>query len=216
MGLNHTIQLYNYPAVQGMCDLINKNVWVDCIITEFRRKYFNEETIQEELACVANHMSAILASEGTVYIKVCLEDIPLVSEIFVNHCFRLKNLLTIKIPVEHPICRTNKYIDCGVNYVLFFGRADHNSSYFNATKYSPDKTCHYTSDWSWFTGETMIDAYRAMIAINTKHADTILDPFMYLGDVGVAAIQQDRHFIGIEENRICFDYAKKRLDELGE
>ena len=117
MGLNHTIQLYNYPAVQGMCDLINKNVWVDCIITEFRRKYFNEKTIKEELACVADHMSAILASEGTVYIKVNLEDIPLVSEVFVNHCFRLKNLLTIKIPVEHLICRINKYIDCGVNYV---------------------------------------------------------------------------------------------------
>ena len=43
--------------------------------------------------------------------------------------------------------------------------------------------------------------------------ETILDPFMGSGTTGVAAVQADRHFIGIEKERKWFEIAERRLQE---
>lgn len=216
MGLNHTIKLLNYPAAQGICNLINQGIWVDCIITKFNRGYFTPETIESEFENVADHMSAVLTSEGSVYIHADLQDIQIVIKSMTGHGFIFKNLLTIDFPATTTARRTSRYEDCGTEYVLFFGRNDHPTKYFNLTTHNNEFSCHYTADWSWFTGESIVDAYRMMMKISSNHADTILDPFMALGDVGVAAVQQDRHFIGIEADRIKYDYAKQRIDETGE
>ena len=86
----------------------------------------------------------------------------------------------------------------------------------NPTTHSEDTcNCKYSANWDWFKG-TLIDAYRTMIKISTDHGQTILDPFMNFGDVGEAAILQDRHFIGIEVGRARLDDARRRLDDLGE
>lgn len=42
--------------------------------------------------------------------------------------------------------------------------------------------------------------------------DTVLDPFMGSGSVGVAALQLDRCFVGIELNENYFDIAAKRME----
>ena len=55
-----------------------------------------------------------------------------------------------------------------------------------------------------------------MMEISTDHSQVVLDPFMDAGDVGEAAILQDRDFIGIEISRARFDDTKARLDDLGE
>lgn len=44
-------------------------------------------------------------------------------------------------------------------------------------------------------------------------AQTILDPYMGSGTTGVAAVQMQRAFVGIELNPSYFDMACKRLDE---
>ncbi len=41
----------------------------------------------------------------------------------------------------------------------------------------------------------------------------VLDPFMGSGSTGVAAIQIDRRFIGIEKEEEYFNYAKKRIED---
>ena len=43
--------------------------------------------------------------------------------------------------------------------------------------------------------------------------DTILDPFMGSGTTGVAAVQMDRRFIGIEREAKYFDAACRRIEE---
>jgi site-specific DNA-methyltransferase (adenine-specific) len=50
------------------------------------------------------------------------------------------------------------------------------------------------------------------IALETTDAKMILDPFMGSGTTGVACIQMNREFIGIEKDQIYFDQATKRIE----
>lgn len=52
-----------------------------------------------------------------------------------------------------------------------------------------------------------------VIADFTNPMDLILDPFMGSGTTGVAAVQLDRRFIGIELNPTYFDIACKRIED---
>jgi site-specific DNA-methyltransferase (adenine-specific) len=50
-----------------------------------------------------------------------------------------------------------------------------------------------------------------VVQIHTNPGDIILDPFMGSGSTGVAAIKNDRAFIGIEYEKKYFEMAEKRL-----
>ncbi|OAQ02343.1 DNA methyltransferase [Ligilactobacillus aviarius] len=52
-----------------------------------------------------------------------------------------------------------------------------------------------------------------IINIHTNPHDLILDPFMGSGTTGVAALRNNRRFIGVEINEEYFNIAKKRLTE---
>lgn len=53
-----------------------------------------------------------------------------------------------------------------------------------------------------------------LLKIASNEGDIIFDPFMGLGSTGVAAINNNRHFIGIEINKNYFDAAEKRLKSI--
>ena len=50
-----------------------------------------------------------------------------------------------------------------------------------------------------------------IILATTKHGDVILDPFFGTGTTGAVAKKLRRHYIGVEQDPIYVDYAKKRL-----
>jgi len=50
-----------------------------------------------------------------------------------------------------------------------------------------------------------------IISIHTKRGDIILDPFMGTATTGIASIELDRKFIGIEKDKVFFSLAYKRL-----
>ena len=52
-----------------------------------------------------------------------------------------------------------------------------------------------------------------LVMTYTNPGDTILDPFMGSGTTGVACIQTDRNFIGIEIDEDYFNIAKKRIEQ---
>lgn len=54
---------------------------------------------------------------------------------------------------------------------------------------------------------------RWIIDRTTNPKDIILDPFMGSGTTGVACIQTDRHFIGIEMSESYFKIAEKRIHD---
>lgn len=48
-----------------------------------------------------------------------------------------------------------------------------------------------------------------MIKIATNKNDIVFDPFMGVGSTGVAALELDRRFIGVEINKEYFEASKK-------
>jgi DNA modification methylase len=54
---------------------------------------------------------------------------------------------------------------------------------------------------------------RELVDLFTEPAQTILDPFMGSGTTGVACVQLQRKFIGIELDETYFDIACKRIEE---
>lgn len=53
-----------------------------------------------------------------------------------------------------------------------------------------------------------------IIKIHTNPNDIILDPFTGSGTTGVAAVMENRYFIGIEKDKDYFKIAKSRLEEI--
>lgn len=53
-----------------------------------------------------------------------------------------------------------------------------------------------------------------MIKIASNNDDIIFDPFMGVGSTGVAALELDRRFIGVELDRSYFDAAKIRIESV--
>jgi len=52
---------------------------------------------------------------------------------------------------------------------------------------------------------------RHIIKIASNPDDLVFDPFMGVGSTGVAALEMNRHFLGIEINEIYFNASEKRL-----
>jgi site-specific DNA-methyltransferase (adenine-specific)/modification methylase len=50
-----------------------------------------------------------------------------------------------------------------------------------------------------------------LIKIASNENDIVLDPFMGVGSTGIAALEMNRRFIGIEIEKEYFEAAKKRL-----
>jgi len=53
-----------------------------------------------------------------------------------------------------------------------------------------------------------------IIRIHTNENDLIMDPFMGSGTTGVAAIKNERKFIGVEISPEFFETALKRMEEV--
>jgi len=53
---------------------------------------------------------------------------------------------------------------------------------------------------------------KRIILLTTKEGDTVLDPFMGSGTVGIACKKLNRNFIGIEISPEYFEIAKRRID----
>lgn len=60
--------------------------------------------------------------------------------------------------------------------------------------------------------EKPVDILRRIIRVSCRPGGTVLDLFMGGGSTGVAAVCEDRGFIGIERDEKWFDIAKKRIE----
>lgn len=56
-----------------------------------------------------------------------------------------------------------------------------------------------------------IDLIEKYIILSTKENDIVLDPFMGSGSTGVACVNTNRNFIGIELDQKYFEIAKERI-----
>lgn len=58
-----------------------------------------------------------------------------------------------------------------------------------------------------------VDLIEKYIILSTKENDVVLDLFMGSGTTGVACINTNRNFIGIELDEKCFNIAKERIEK---
>lgn len=61
--------------------------------------------------------------------------------------------------------------------------------------------------------EKPVELLERFVRVSCPENGLIFDPFMGSGSTGVAAIQNNRNFIGIEKDDGFFDLASKRLKE---
>jgi DNA modification methylase len=52
-----------------------------------------------------------------------------------------------------------------------------------------------------------------ILSIHSNKNDVVLDPFMGSGTTGVACINSDRNFIGIEVNEDYYNISKSRIEK---
>ncbi len=69
--------------------------------------------------------------------------------------------------------------------------------------------------WDGYSGDNPVPCPRALPQVRyicqSIRAQTILDPFMGSGTTGVATILAGKRFIGVEQDPVYFDYARKRI-----
>ena len=61
--------------------------------------------------------------------------------------------------------------------------------------------------------EKPVELLERFIRVSSKESDVILDPFMGSGATGIACMNTNRRFIGVEVTEQYFDIASKRLEE---
>lgn len=61
--------------------------------------------------------------------------------------------------------------------------------------------------------EKPIELMKILIQNSSKENETVLDPFMGIGSTGLACIELNRDFIGIELDRDYFDISEHRIQE---
>jgi len=71
------------------------------------------------------------------------------------------------------------------------------------------------SRWDGYSSDNPVGCPRPLEQVRyicqSIRAETILDPFMGSGTTGVAAIQAGKRFVGIEQDPVYFEYARKRI-----
>ena len=123
---------------------------------------------------------------------------------------------------NYEVLRSN-YEDLRSNYeVLRSNYEDLRSNYEDLRRYfSPSQD--YTDVWATNITQSSdeqihptqkpISIVRRMVKTSTKEGDTVLDPFMGSGTTGVACMNLNRKFIGIELDEGYFKMAQKRIIE---
>lgn len=122
--------------------------------------------------------------------------------------FKIKNLLTW-VKNIHSMGDLKADFAPKTEFIIFFqkgrrminGKRDPNVIYYNKT----GNKLHPT--------QKPVDMLEYLIEKFSNEHDTVLDPFMGSGSTGVAAVNTNRNFIGIELDQEYFKIAEKRIQE---
>lgn len=118
--------------------------------------------------------------------------------------------------------RVGKHKEC-YNYDHYCGKSNHVDYSKIKKKYHPDlvqpsDVLHFNvvpnRNGKLHPTQKPVDLCEWLIKTYSNEGDLILDPFMGSGTTGIACINTNRDFIGIEKDKKYFEVAKKRLDNL--
>lgn len=220
MSLNHTIRLYNYDYKTAITKLAEKHYEPVVIITKINKLYFGDEGITSATMCefgsymlkIMNHYTGFYCATTTNYLADVIQG-------FKEAGLVVRNILSIPVTNDYAkgVCIRNRayYDENKTLYVVYSTKGCHGCNLNYTRIANAEGSCEYSAIWSWFKGSE-IDAYKTMIRLSSDHRDEVFDPLMNNGDTGVAAIEADRHYTGIEEDGAKYKATYVRLDCLGE
>lgn len=118
--------------------------------------------------------------------------------------------------------RVGKHKEC-YRYDHYCGESNHVDYQKIKKKYHPDlvqpsDVLHFNvvpnRNGKFHPTQKPVDLCEWLIKTYSNEGDLVLDPFMGSGTTGIACINTNRDFIGIEKDKKYFEIAKKRLDNL--
>lgn len=152
----------------------------------------------------------VLKDNSHIYIMTNLLNLFTLKTIAEEVGFKIHNLLVW----EKSTCTANRWYMKNCEYVLFM-RKGKAKSINNASS----KTVHKFNNivgTKIHPTEKPVKLMELYILNSSKEKQIVLDPFMGSGTTGVACINTNRNFIGIELDEKYFKIAEKRIEEARE
>lgn len=101
---------------------------------------------------------------------------------------------------------------CGLEHFVIVTKNEGNGHHFNKDlKQSPNYFVHNVNYDHLHPTQKPLSLMRWLIKYWSYKGDLILDPFLGSGTTGLAALEENRRFIGIEQNKEFYDIAVKRI-----
>ena len=224
-------KIYNGDCLEIMDNLIEEGIKVDCILTDppymIARKNnfhtmgrkgidFGEWDKDVDLFSWLDRIPKLLSKNGSVVIFNDWKNLGDIARYCESLGLEIKDLLRCEKTNPMPRNRDRRYItdyECAIWLVnkkskWVFNRLDEK---YQRPKFEypvvsgNEKTMHTT--------QKPVKLMEEIIRVHTKEDNTILDCFMGSGSTGVACMNTNRKFIGIELDKNYFDIAKQRLEE---
>ena len=224
-------KIYNGDCLEIMDRLIEEGIKVDCILTDppymIARKNnfhtmgrkgidFGEWDKDVDLFSWLDRIPKLLSKNGSVVIFNDWKNLGDIARYCESLGLEIKDLLRWEKTNPMPRNRDRRYItdyECAIWLVnkkskWVFNRLDEK---YQRPKFEypvvsgNEKTIHAT--------QKPVKLMEEIIRVHTKEDNTILDCFMGSGSTGVACMNTNRKFIGIELDENYFNIAKQRIEE---
>lgn len=224
-------KIYNGDCLEIMDTLIEEGIKVDCILTDppymIARKNnfhtmgrkgidFGEWDKDVDLFSWLDRIPKLLSKNGSVVIFNDWKNLGDIARYCESLGLEIKDLLRWEKTNPMPRNRDRRYItdyECAIWLVnkkskWVFNRLDEK---YQRPKFEypvvsgNEKTIHTT--------QKPVKLMEEIIRVHTKEDNTILDCFMGSGSTGVACMNTNRKFIGIELDKNYFNIAKQRIEE---
>jgi site-specific DNA-methyltransferase (adenine-specific) len=225
----HKAELYNGDCLEVMDRLIAEGVKVDAVITDPPYNIARDNNFHTmgrsgidfgewdkgfDLFSYIDRVYKLLGKNGSFIVFNDWKNLGDIVKYAEKLGFETKDMIRLEKTNPMPRNRDRRYItdyECAVWFVMpkskwVFNRQ---SKTYERPKYigSIEKGLHPT--------QKNLGLMEWLIKIHSNETQTILDPFMGSGSTGVACINTNRNFIGIELDENYFDIAKDRIEKVG-
>lgn len=102
-------------------------------------------------------------------------------------------------------------------YILFFRKGKHkkiNNCGTSDILSIPNKKTKDENGKNLHDVEKPVNLMKVLVENSSNKGDLVFDPFMGIGTTGIACVESDRNFIGIEIDENYFNIAKNRIEKV--
>jgi DNA modification methylase len=225
-----------YKLYQGDClDIINNIEVVDCIITDIPyniSKKNNFKTMKDRTGRNGIDFGEwdkgfeeenliqfipLIKSGGSFILFHSFEQFGKLKEIFENNGLMLKDKLIWEKTNPMPRNRDRRYIS-NIEILSWYVKPKNKWTFNRQNGKYESSVLKYPSESGggfrrYHPTQKNLKMIEYLIKIHTNENDVVLDPFMGSGTTGVACMNLNRRFMGIELDESYFNIAKNRIEE---